>query len=322
MTNQSPKISVIVPVYNVQKYLSRCIDSILSQTFTDFELLLIDDGSKDNSGKICDEYAKKDERIKVFHEENRGVSSARNKGIENAFGKYISFIDSDDDIIDTYLEVLYQYIQKCDIVFFQNIWINEDQTKLQISLNDSYSNDPKSIEEEILFLMHNDTQFNLLGYTWNKIFRSHLIKEHNIRFVENLAVAEDEIFTLDYCRYINNLMVLNAKLYNYYCKKDGLTYKQKSAEEWDLLAKSFINLLPYYSNIKLKRYLSRRIAYCLINSINIKNIFTIGFYSKYKEVAKYSKIANMNWPYKEALKIIFKQIIKKIMICKQSKNGY
>ena len=96
MTNQSPKISVIVPVYNVQKYLSRCIDSILAQTFTDFELLLINDGSKDNSGKMCDEYAKKDTRIHVFHKENGGVSSARNLGLENVQGEWITFIDSDD----------------------------------------------------------------------------------------------------------------------------------------------------------------------------------------------------------------------------------
>ena len=92
----TPKISVIVPVYNVEKYLPRCIDSILSQTFTDFELLLIDDGSPDNCGKICDEYAAKDSRVRVFHKPNGGVSSARNLGLDNARGEWIAFIDSDD----------------------------------------------------------------------------------------------------------------------------------------------------------------------------------------------------------------------------------
>lgn len=113
----NPIISVIVPVYNVEEYLSRCIDSILAQTFTDFELLLINDGSTDNSGRICDEYIKNDSRIKVFHTKNFGVSSARNKGIENAIGKYISFVDSDDEVFNTYLETLYNHIVKCDIVF-------------------------------------------------------------------------------------------------------------------------------------------------------------------------------------------------------------
>lgn len=92
----SPTISVIIPVYNAEKYLRRCIDSVLSQTFTDFELLLIDDGSKDKSGAICDEYAAKDSRVRVFHKENGGVSSARNMGLDNACGNYIAFVDADD----------------------------------------------------------------------------------------------------------------------------------------------------------------------------------------------------------------------------------
>lgn len=94
--NSSPKISVIVPVYKVEKYLRACIDSILAQTFTDFELILIDDGSPDNCGAICDEYAEKDARIRVFHKENGGVSSARNLGIERSRGEWIAFVDSDD----------------------------------------------------------------------------------------------------------------------------------------------------------------------------------------------------------------------------------
>ena len=94
--NITPKISVIVPVYNAEKYLHRCIDSILSQTFTDFELLLINDGSKDSSGAICDEYAAKDNRVRVFHKENGGASSARNLGLDNAKGEWIAFVDSDD----------------------------------------------------------------------------------------------------------------------------------------------------------------------------------------------------------------------------------
>ena len=103
-----PKISVIVPVYNVEKYLHRCVDSILAQTFTDFELLLINDGSKDSSGVICDEYAAKDSRVLVFHKENGGVSSARNMGLDNAKGEWISFVDSDDWVEKEYLETLYQ----------------------------------------------------------------------------------------------------------------------------------------------------------------------------------------------------------------------
>jgi len=92
----NPKISVIVPVYKAEAYLRRCVNSILAQTFQDFEVLLIDDGSPDKSGKICDDYVKKDSRVRVFHKENGGVSSARNLGLDNAVGRYIAFVDSDD----------------------------------------------------------------------------------------------------------------------------------------------------------------------------------------------------------------------------------
>ena len=114
-----PVVSIIVPVYNTEKFLHRCIDSILTQTYTDFELLLIDDGSKDSSGTICDEYAAKDVRVRVFHKENGGVSSARNMGLDNARGEWITFVDSDDWIDDNYLEALYGacIVSGSDIVF-------------------------------------------------------------------------------------------------------------------------------------------------------------------------------------------------------------
>ena len=106
MTNINPKISIIVPVYNAEKYLNECVDSILNQDFTDFELLLVNDGSKDNSGHLCDKYAHKDNRVRVFHKENGGVSSARNLGLDNAIGEYIVFIDSDDYVDVNYLSIL------------------------------------------------------------------------------------------------------------------------------------------------------------------------------------------------------------------------
>jgi glycosyltransferase involved in cell wall biosynthesis len=109
------KISVIIPFYKVEKFAERCIRSVLEQTFTDFELILVDDGSPDNCGKICDEFAKKDKRIKVFHTENRGLSAARNLGIEKATGEYISFIDGDDAVAPDYLEYLYKLVNEYDV---------------------------------------------------------------------------------------------------------------------------------------------------------------------------------------------------------------
>lgn len=129
----NPKISVIVPVYNVEKYLRRCIDSILAQTFTDFELLLIDDGSKDNSGDICDGYAMKDERVRVFHKKNGGVSSARNLGLDNAKGEWVSFVDADDYLDNCYYNNFLSFHDISDIVFTGFIIIKGNKKKKIVS---------------------------------------------------------------------------------------------------------------------------------------------------------------------------------------------
>ena len=122
------EISIIVPVYQVEKYIRQCIESILAQTFTDFELILVDDGSKDNSGKICDEYAEKDKRIRVIHKENDGLSDARNKGLDNASGNYFMFVDGDDYISPNMAECLYKKISeaKADIAACNYRYIFED----------------------------------------------------------------------------------------------------------------------------------------------------------------------------------------------------
>ena len=121
-----PTISIIVPVYNSEKYLGACIDSILSQYFRDFELILVDDGSRDSSPHICDDYTQKDSRVKVIHKENGGVSAARNDGLDIAKGEYVTFIDSDDWVERDYLSTLSNY-RNYDIVFFSHRMIYEDE---------------------------------------------------------------------------------------------------------------------------------------------------------------------------------------------------
>ena len=122
MIMQTPKISVIIPVYNVESYLSKCIDSILCQTYTDFELLLVDDGSSDASGKICDMYKENDNRIRVFHKKNEGVSKARNLALNNALGEFVIFVDSDDWIEPNTFELVLNQLENFDILFFDIIW--------------------------------------------------------------------------------------------------------------------------------------------------------------------------------------------------------
>ena len=183
-------ISVIVPVYNAEKYLHRCIDSILVQSFTDFELLLINDGSKDNSGKICDEYAAKDSRIRVFHKENGGVSSARNLGLDNAKGDYIMFVDSDDYMFPEMCELMVATIEskRTDLAVCGTTetgggyWCpvaDKDYTLTQ--LKDSF-----------VELLHTE----LLSPPWNKIFKRSIIDGQ--RFFEGVSFGEDLIFNLEY----------------------------------------------------------------------------------------------------------------------------
>jgi glycosyltransferase involved in cell wall biosynthesis len=205
-----PTISVIVPIYNVEQYLCKCLDSILNQTFTDFELLLIDDGSPDRSGQICDEYAQQDSRIRVFHRENGGVSSARNFGLDNAQGKWIAFIDSDDWVDKTYLEHLLEGDEDVELrvmgLMKQNIrmeWEKEIPNK-EIFLTDDLWRYYK-----LYFL------YQLFGGPYTKLLLLSIINKTHIRFDPYLSNREDMIFNLQYLEQIKSISVNNYAEYYY-----------------------------------------------------------------------------------------------------------
>lgn len=211
-----PVISVIVPVYNVEKYLRQCIDSILKQSFQNFELLLIDDGSPDESGKICDEYAAKDGRVRVFHKENGGVSSARNVGLDNARGEWIAFVDSDDYVTQDYLFDLYNSLKGNDIdLVIQNVCVFKDGTE-------PYHNDTSELSQEIQ--VYDKCEFKkmlveqlLVLRCWpvSKLFRQSLIKRNNLMFSLDLDFAEDYYFLFDYLLHIYK-SVACASISNYF----------------------------------------------------------------------------------------------------------
>ena len=205
-----PQISIIVPIYNVDQYLSRCLDSILVQTFRDFELLLIDDGSLDKSGEICDEYAIKDSRVKVFHVENNGVSSARNVGLENANGRWIAFIDGDDWIGCEYLNQLYIEVMEChaDMILQSPIYVYNNSTN------------SRKIERKIYSLSEGIRTFILDGFLCftephSKLFRTKKIQNHNIRFKEGIKIGEDIIFISEFLRYTSKVMTSKEVGYYY-----------------------------------------------------------------------------------------------------------
>lgn len=222
--------SIIIPVYNVEQYLRVCLDSIAAQTIGDFEAILIDDGSSDASGEICDEYAKDDNRFSVFHQKNQGVSAARNKGLELANGKYIVFVDSDDYIESTFLDIMCHEMKGFDLLFYGDTYHYQDGNILTHQPFSSESNDRKTVENRILAFKRSDDGYEYFGYTWNKVFRTDIIKKHTIRFIEGLSLREDELFTAEYCRHIVSLKVLSSPIYHYRVLSSGLSSKPKSSE--------------------------------------------------------------------------------------------
>ena len=241
-----PKISIIVPVYNSEKYLCACIDSILSQSFRDFELILVDDGSRDSSPRICDDYAQKDGRVKVIHKANGGVSAARNDGLDIAKGEYVTFIDSDDWVEREYLETLSNY-RDYDIVFFSHRMIYEDGYTSEFKFEEK-EGDKQNIWGIVASLRKNAAGSNFYGYTWNKMFCRDIIEKYKIRFTEGLRISEDEVYTLDYCTHAKSIKVLPLCLYNYRVLGTGLTATKNSADEYKKLADSYLSILNRENN--------------------------------------------------------------------------
>lgn len=203
-----PKISVIIPIYNIANYLPKCINSILNQTFEDFELLLIDDGSTDDSVKICNSFAKVDRRVLVVQKENGGVSSARNLGIKKATGEYIAFIDGDDYVSSDYLEKLIK--PHSDLCICGGCYAKPDGSVL----NELYPiNDDISLisDEKILCWFEKGLMYSV----WGRLFRLSIILDHNILFDENTTRGEDTIFMFRYIDYCKKAVFLSEKLYFY-----------------------------------------------------------------------------------------------------------
>ena len=231
----NPLISVIVPVYKVERYLPRCIESILRQTYTNFELILVDDGTPDRSGIICDRYAEKDSRIRVIHKENGGVSTARNAGIDAAKGEWITFVDSDDWVSDEYLETLIHPMneERYDLIvagveyrYFKIVRRNSNELSIDMS----------GINNEVVFESICKTEFSGPCF---KLFSSSIIKDNSLYFPENVAMAEDAIFVKKYLKLCKKIYVSSKTVY-YYNRLNGFSVTMsnpyfKERKEWDSL---------------------------------------------------------------------------------------
>lgn len=219
------EVSIIVPVYQVEKYIRQCVDSILAQTFTDFELILVDDGSKDQSGKICDEYAGMDKRVKVIHQKNSGVASARNHGIACANGKYVCFVDADDWIEETMItKCIFQIKAKdADVLrhgHIMELWKDEkcvsEEKKDAPNFTKILTHDQIAKEMEAFWL-------NCSNYVWNYFFKKEAIGQ--IRFPE-IKISEDHVFVLEVLENCKKICFLSENIYHY-CMRMG-----SSANRW------------------------------------------------------------------------------------------
>lgn len=218
----NPLISIIVPVYNGEKYLRTCLDSILSQTYKNWEAILVDDGSKDNSGKICDEYANKDSRFKVIHKENGGVSSARNIGIEQSRGKWITFVDADDMIICDFIKSASEYffVEEIGAITVSSERITDTGEKLPFN---QFGNSRILISDFIRKMKH--------FVSWGYFLKLSMIMEHNLRFNCSLIMSEDALFLMQYFSNISLIQMLSADSYFYRINSDsvcrnGMNYKK------------------------------------------------------------------------------------------------
>lgn len=218
-----PKISAIVPVYNVENYLRRCVDSILAQTFTDFELILVDDGSPDNCGAICDEYAQKDSRVHVIHQANGGLPAARNAGIDwvfaNSDSEWLSFVDSDDWVHPKYLEYLYRAVMEYNTKISMCPFMEKDEYCIEQD-HTEYASRRITAEEADTF-----NTLSIAGYVWNKLY--HCSCFVSIRFPvgrlwEDLAITYKLLWTE------KSITLVEKTLYYYFVNHNGIVHYEWS----------------------------------------------------------------------------------------------
>ena len=218
-----PVVSVIVPVYNAQKSLARCIDSILNQTFKDFELILLDDGSTDTSGEICDRYAEIDERVRVIHKENSGVSDTRNRGLDIAEGKYLQFLDSDDWITPEATGLFVRTVEEnqCDMVIADFYRVIGERVSQKGAIEEDGLMDQVTFAENML---QKPADF-YYGVLWNKLYKRERVESYRLRMDSSVSWCEDFMFNLEYVRHIRSVYALKVPVY-YYVKTKGSLVSQ------------------------------------------------------------------------------------------------
>lgn len=315
-------ISIIVPVYNVEKYIERCIKSLLQQSYKDLEIILVNDGSKDKSGEICEFWKKKDSRIKVIHKENGGLPSARNEGLKNANGENILFVDSDDFLIKNACQTLSLYLNY-DMVLFKYYRLKK---KGEIIKFNSPETEGVYFGEQIINLLINSLGYSYLNKrqsikvthsAWRSMYKKDIIDSWNLCF-KNIKYIEDFFFHLDYIEKCKKILILNKYIYVYRENPDSIinSYKKNQSE----VTKMYLNKILSYKN-KYNTFYDKQIldrykyekAYCYANLIlnelrSFKNNIDKKSFTKINKIAQDKDFKSLL-----SLRFIFQQEIRFII---------
>ena len=244
-----PKVSVIVPIYNVEQYLYECIESVLAQTFSDFELILVDDGSPDGCGAICDSYVEKDCRIRVIHKENGGLSDARNAALNIACGNYLYFLDSDDMIAPDLLQKVVRCMEEgadMAVFGFQCFYPDHHVSPGRVPERKQFRLEGKSERRQFIQQVLLPCQIGWEACT--RVYRRDLVERYQLRFEDNRRIfAEDLYFTLCYCGHIEKIVCLDECLYHYRQRDDSIMGIQKKRNNIGRINELGKAVLEYYS---------------------------------------------------------------------------
>lgn len=290
MIKTTPYISIIVPIYNVIKFIDRGIAQLLSQSYTNYEIILIDDGSTDGSGEKCDNFAQKDSRIRVFHQQNLGSGVARNLGILNAYGKYIWFYDVDDTIAPNLLDKCIDNLREdTEVLIFSytevnNVFNTRSSFKLKNHTYLSNIEIRNNYIEELSGLKFNN------GFVWNKIYNRQFLVDNNIIF-KDLLIQQDEVFNIIVYRYANNITTLPDNLYTYHIYNAGNTrsnFIKNRFEIYCTVHQHFIDLYNYW-NLNSNKFL----IYIYTRFLNA--IITCLTYNCYHKNTKFNRQERLNY---------------------------
>ncbi len=318
-------VTIIIPVYNVEKYLNKCIESILDQSYKNLEIILVDDGSTDNSGKILDEYAKKDSRIAVIHKKNGGVSSARNVGLDNASGDYICFCDADDYLMNDYVEYLLNMAltNNVDISLTKNMFSNFDNKQVEKDNIEQYTGERTAID--IL-------SYNIPIGVYCKMFRKEFLDKNNIRFMPEIFIGEGFNFNVDSFQRASKVAIGYRKVYYYRRDNETSATTKFSLEKWknglnaiEIMKKRFtIKSTKLLRAWKFAKWRTNVDVYSLLVTSNSKEKYK-EFYKECKKIGrKYCYLAFFNPTSKKEkaraiLMLFYPRLIPKLVIKRREK---